>query len=225
MNSFLKEVKQKAEKNQIVRGCDPFLCSGDSIDSVTDIIFEVSEPTVMSQEVKPYEKTWVSFRKVKKNTYKPMPKFDRAINVILSNLRKDLDISIRHTFNKGPEYTYYTGKEAIKLKDWICIPKPDRFENNKLYYKTILHELGHASCSRARLCMKYKTPDEEEMSVEYSALIISFLLGFNVWEDCLSYITNWNFNNYKESPVVKTCRDWKSLRQKTKRVVKYMLFG
>lgn len=222
------QIKEKIEKMKVIRGFDPFLLKTNDINYIVDAMFDKIKFEVMSQNARQYEKTWMSYKTMvneKKCVFKPMKKIELSINNILKNLKKDLDIAVRHSFNKGPVYSWRTDNKNHFTKDWISIPKPSRFTNIKLYYKTLLHEMGHASCSRPRLCLKFRSLDEEEISVEANALIICFLLGLNVWDDCISYMTNWNVGSSQDTIVIKNNRDWKSVKQKVKRITRYMLIG
>jgi len=150
----------------------------------------------------------------------------RITTEILQNLHNHCKIELRHTSNQGPAYKYYTSKEDAVSGDWVSVPEPDRFIASKYYYKTLLHELSHAACSKTRLDLQCGE-DEEEIAVEASALTICFISGYNLWASCLGYITNWSIGapGTKMSNVllVKDKSQWDSIQTKTDKIVRYLL--
>jgi hypothetical protein len=161
--------------------------------------------------------------KKRKIQFKPIPKLQNITNRIVDSLGESVKIDVRHTLSRGPYYTCYTSKKYSKNKDWVCIPEPERFVKSKYYYKTLLHELAHAACSRTRLCLKF-SGEQEEIAVEASALTICFLSGYNLWTSCLGYMTNWSYDKKDRLSIARKCQ-WDSMRNKTKKIVKHLLHG
>jgi len=217
---------------KVMHGVDPTQTRPQDINRATDIIVDECRRVVVAKSYPTFDSTWSSRKTMLKNnvhrTFNHIPKMKKITNTIFSKLAENFTIELRHTTNKGPEYTYYTSKPDKFRGDWVCVPEPDRFFAPKYYYKTLLHELSHAACSRTRLCLRF-TESEEEVAVESSALIICFLSGYNLWDNCLSYITNWSYGSskLKQQNVLQlnTKYQWDSIKRKTKRIVRYLLYG
>jgi len=225
-----KIIWESVRNKKVIRNIDPFQVRTKDINNVIDAVIKECKDIVLERTAPSFEDPWTSRRTMRKNhikrSFQPIPKLDRITTKIFQNLQNHFKIELRHTINKGPVYTYYTSKKNSFEGDWICVPEPDRFISPKYYYKTLLHELSHAACSRTRLCLKLKE-DEEEIAVEASSLIICFLSGYNLWDSCLGYITNWSYGaeQSKRNHIlsVNKTSQWNAIRNKTKRIVRYLL--
>jgi hypothetical protein len=222
----LKEVERQCLKKQTLHGVNIFTLFPHQLNKVIDIVFEQCKHELQTHSDMNWQYPWLSIPTAKKRKvyhHKPIPRLANVVNVILSNLSKTHQIDVRHTKSRGPYYTYFVAKKYRYKTDWICIPEPERFILAKDYYKTLLHEMSHAACSRTRLCLKFMK-DEEEIGVEASALIICFLSGYNLWESCLGYMTNWSYDKNKKL-CLSTKAQWEGIKSKTKRIVRYLLYG
>jgi hypothetical protein len=220
----------RVRNKKSIRGIDPFQVRAKDLDTVVDVVIQECKTVVFNKSAPEFDPPWASRRTMRKHhikrSFKPIPKLDRITQGVFNNLKESFHIELRHTINKGPEYTYFTSKKDNYRGDWVCVPEPDRFKESKYYYKTLLHELSHAACSRTRLCLKLKD-DEEEVAVEASALIICFLSGYNLWQSCLGYMINWSYGSAKRKKdhilYLNRQSQWDSIQSKTKRIVRYLL--
>ena len=206
----------------------------DKLDRICDISLDEIQSSVLRKEEPEWSEPWKSLRVLNetkaRKRFKNIPRFERVIDRMVENLKRSHPIKVRFTRNVGAEYIFFTSKkDAKKYHDIVHVPHPCRFESNKTYYKTYVHELGHAACSRNRLCIKFSCKDEEEVAVESCAVIVSFLLGINVWNDSIGYIQNRSYGTEKKNDpdilYIRTKRQWKNVRNKTKRIIRYLLTG
>lgn len=222
-----KLIFKQAQKMQTIRGIDPFTIRPQDLDKVTQIISDQCKFFIQQRVVKEFEYCWMSRKTMKKkhivNKFSPIGKMEKVVNGIVTQLQDNFPMEIRHTINKGPEYTYYTSKKYRYNSDWVCVPEPDRFTESKYYYKTLLHELSHAACSRTRLCLKFNE-EHEEVAVETCALIVCFLSGYNLWESCLGYMINWSYDKSGNLSIGSKSQ-WDSIKKKTQRIVRYLIYG
>jgi len=223
-----KTIITKAKDQKVIRGIDPLRLRSKDIDRCVDIVVDVCKSHIVDRTAVEFNDPWLSRKTMKKkNIYRefsPIHRMDRITKHIISNFQNQFPIDIRHTINKGPEYTYFTSKKDRYESDWVCVPEPERFIESKYYYKILLHELSHAACSRTRLCLKF-TETEEEVAVEAAALTICFISGYNLWENCIAYMNNWSYDKNDEKLSINTKRQWDTLKNKTKRIVRYLLMG
>jgi len=218
-----KTINEVCLNKKIVRGIQPLHTSVTTLRQLIDACFAGIKYHTKKNKNKVYEETWkcnrvLNVRTAQKN-FKKIPRYHKLIEQIVINLQNHHPLKIVYTTNIGPEYVY----SDSDAPDTIHIPYPHRFSKNKYFYKTFIHELAHAACSRRRLFVKFLSPDIEEVAVESVALIISFLLGVNVWEDSLEYITDRAY--YHQKPLIKNYRQWSLLHNKTKKMVLFLLTG
>jgi len=220
-------VQRQVANRKTLRKIDPLTLKPKDVNRVTDIIIDQCKSVVEERSAPEFDYCWLSNKTIKKrnivSNFRPIGKLDRITDTIIDNLQLNFPIEIRHTINKGPEYIYYTSKKHRWRGDWICIPEPFRFKESKFYYKTLLHELSHAACSRTRLCLKF-SEDEEEVSVEAASLIVCFLSGYNLWNSCLGYMIDWSYDK-QGNPSITRKSQWEGIKSKTKRIVRYLLYG
>lgn len=87
------------------------------------------------------------------------------------------------------------------LKDYINMPKPERFESNTAYYSTLFHELIHWTGHHSRLARpdliqmsEFGSPEysNEELTAEIGSAFLQALCGIeNQQEQSASYIEGW----------------------------------
>jgi len=219
-----KRIKQLARDRKVLRGVDLFTLKFSKLDNLSSLIVDECRRSICDYNYPTYDHMWDTRRTMKKNgisrSFQPIPRLQKVTDTII---RENFNIEIRHAINRGPAYNYYTSKRNSHLGDWVCIPEPDRFTQPKYYYKVLLHELAHAACARTRLCLKF-TESEEEIAVEMSSLIICFSTGYNMWDNCLSYMTNWSRDS-NDNLCIRTKRQWDVLQSKTRRIVRYLIYG
>jgi len=204
-------IQERVNKHQVIRNIDPCSLFQHDINNVIDIIIPECFQSIKSDKIKEHNYPWTSNGKL--NNFHNLPKFDKVIQHITNNFH--LPIEIRHVERINPSYKYYLTIPHDKNFDLIYMPIPTRFIESKYYYKIILHELAHAACDKARLNLQL-TEQKEELTAELSALIVSFLTGYNVWYSCLSYVKNWYDTDL---PIIDQIND------STKQIVKYFLLG
>lgn len=233
MNPTIKNIKSLASQHKVLRGVNPFTLNVETINKICDICIDEVQSSIVSKSGIDWNCSWKSQSILTKaeleQNYKPIPRLDRLIQTITENLQRSFPIKVSMTKKLGPEYVYFCSGEKSN-NDWVHVPHLNRFSSNKIYYKIFVHELGHAACSRNRLCLKFGMMDEEEVTVDSVAMILCFLMGINVWEDSIAYSQNRSYGEKKKKKkdhilYVKTAKQWRTIKNKTKRIVKYFLSG
>jgi len=211
----------RVKKKSIVRGVDPFSVETYQLDSIVDAAVDSIQDIVIKRKAKEF---WIPWG-VEKIRFKPIPRLEKTITRISDRLNQIFPVSIVFTERVGPEYVYHS-KSKGEI-DFVHVPKPSRFHINKYFYKTFLHELTHAALGKYRAKIEFNKPDEEEITVEITSLIISFLSGINVWDHSLAYIQNRAYGppntNYANVLGIKTNKQWSIINRRSKYILKYML--
>jgi len=222
MTLTVQDIKTKVKKRQVWRGVDLSRLNKNTINRICDEIVPVVKETVDQKSNRKWTKQWkpfITLTSEERDRFRPIPRYQKIIDRSFEILQNDHPMYIKHTRSCGPEYVYPISDRTHY--DWIHIPFPCRFESNKKYYKTLVHELAHAACAKTRLCYKFEIYDEEEVTVELASLIISSLLGINVWDDSLAYIQNRSY--CKGKLIIKNKSQWHLIKRRTERLLMYLL--
>ena len=230
MKPTIKNIKSLAKQRKVIRGIDLFELPIETLNNICDICVDEVQTSVLAKLEPEWNSTWKSIRvlneeEAKKN-HKAIPRLDTLVEVVTENLQRSSPVKVSMTRNVGPEYCFYASKKNDRdYSDWVHVPEPYRFSHSKYFYKIYFHELGHAACSRNRLCLKFGSMDEEEVTVDTIAMILCFLSGVNVWNDSIAYSQDRSYDLTTGELCVRTARQWRSIRSKVKRILKFLLTG
>lgn len=232
MKPTIKNIRKLVSQRKVIRGVDPFELNLITINKICEICVDEVKVAVVNKTEPEWKLNWKSCRVLSEeemqHNYKPIPRLERLIQTIIEKLQDTYPMKVCLTRNAGPSYVLLSSRRNTKPHcDWIRVPDIRRFPSNKLFYNAFLHELGHASCSRNRLCLKFGIQYEEEIAVDTVAAILCFLMGINVWEESISYSQNQAYGSKKKKEdhilFIKTARQWRNITNKTKHILKYFL--
>lgn len=124
---------------------------------------------------------------------------DRRNPEIEAFLRK-LEVDIHES---GPDAAYSPNNDVLR------IPRFKAFDDPRIYYAIVLHELGHWSGHRSRTNRLNQSEDglasltrrelvEEEMIAEMTAAYLTQHFGIHIPERHLSYLHEWRAHRYPE---------------------------
>jgi len=208
-------IRKLAKDKHVLRKTDIISLSEDQLDNISDILINQCKIEICTGYDRIYDYDW-SKRKDMWNVdrvFRPRPKLERIKQKIINNLGEPT-LDIRYTHSHSPEYKYHIDQDK---HDWVVLPYPERFHKLKFYYKTLFHELAHAAFTRCGI--EFKHPEEEEVIVEGSALVICFIAGYNLWDSCESYMNEWS------NPRFKDIKSWDNIIVQTKNVTQYLITG
>lgn len=140
---------------------------------------------------------------VKQISFPPEHKYSQplASDVTQEQVWKNLQRAEDLIKNTNAQIVFGTGSRAFyaPAKDYINLPKKEKFKTQEGFYSTALHELSHWTGHKARLDRPYNsrfgTPNyaREELVAEISSFMLCMNLGIgHNLENHASYVESWS---------------------------------
>lgn len=140
---------------------------------------------------------------VKQISFPPEHKYSQplASDVTKEQVWKNLQRAEDLIKNTNAQIVFGTGSRAFyaPAKDYINLPKKEKFKTQEGFYSTALHELSHWTGHKARLDRPYNsrfgTPNyaREELVAEISSFMLCMNLGIgHNLENHASYVESWS---------------------------------
>jgi len=132
-----------------------------------------------------------------------LPPYERQLNTQFTPIEEAELVKDAMVEKSGLKVEHHTQGKAFYMpsQDKVMLPEPEQFKSTEMYYRTMMHELGHATGHESRLdrTMKGNFGDEKYAFEELVAELTSYFTGAEIGlpydakthENHAAYVKSW----------------------------------